>query len=521
MANSVNLREPIASARLMELLSPNPPWNRSLWNIGIVLGLTELHEACLAVTSGALGEPSLKKLCSSLTRQLGKEPTLSKAEKAYIQRQFSPLPLAHSTSHHAIATFASHFKLDYIQRWAEVVRSNSEFSIERFARSVATHLLDDGFSSEYLHAFIKTRTETADPLSLPELCEELNREMTNTPTRDFQVLLLFEKSPRMSAGTPPDWLKPAAVSHWLESHGFSTTGIRPSFGLILTVQARDTYGAAIAGRNQLDRFAARAAIATGEQLRMLSFIWVNGADAPYPLNINTRGVRVKALYRENLIFSPSESNDVDAAIELLSHLDQSSPTAAIAGGWGAIEGLLGDPGNRSAAADNLAALVACSLPRAELTFLSYQAERKYPEIAEALLPFGARNRERSAYLARLIQEDQLPELPRLTDKAAVMRLKSILNSPSSEIATIKETVAEAFHRLYRQRNMILHAGKLDSVALEGSLRTVSKLAGAGMDRVAHGQYVQSIKPLALVARANLSITLINRESALNCVEMLE
>ena len=330
-----------------------------------------------------------------------------------------------------------------------------------------------------------------------------------------------EKSPRISTGAPSDWLKPPEVSEWLESHGFSTTGIRPSVGLILDVHARDTYGAAMAGRNQLDRFAARAAIATGEQLRMLSFVWVNGANAPYPLDTNTRGVRVKALYRENLIFSPSASNNVDAALELLSHLDRSSPTAAIAGGWGAIEGLLGDPGNRSAAADNLAALVACSLPRAELTSLSYKAEREYPEIAEALRPFGKRNRERSAHLASLIQKNQLPDLSSLSDKAAVMRIKAILNAPSIEIASIKDAVAEALHRLYRQRNMILHAGKLDSVALEGSLRTVSKLAGAGMDRIAHGQYVQSLSPLALVARANLAISLIGKDTALDCVEMLE
>ncbi len=71
-------------------------------------------------------------------------------------------------------------------------------------------------------------------------------------------------------------------------------------------------------------------------------------------------------------------------------------------------------------------------------------------------------------------------------------------------------------RLYRQRNLILHGARLDSVVLTASLRTVAKLAGAGMDRITHGHYVQKLKPLELVAKANLALTLVSRESPLNC-----
>jgi hypothetical protein len=53
------------------------------------------------------------------------------------------------------------------------------------------------------------------------------------------------------------------------------------------------------------------------------------------------------------------------------------------------------------------------------------------------------------------------------------------------------------------------------------LRTVAKLAGAGMDRITHGHYVQQMRPLELVARADLSISLIDRASALKCVDLLE
>lgn len=107
------------------------------------------------------------------------------------------------------------------------------------------------------------------------------------------------------------------------------------------------------------------------------------------------------------------------------------------------------------------------------------------------------------------------------DQAAAARVRKLLNDPSRELMTIKDVISEAFHRLYRQRNLILHGGRLDSVTLKASLRTVARLAGAGIDRITHGHYVQSFRPLELVARADLSIALVNRKTALACVDLLE
>ncbi len=232
-------------------------------------------------------------------------------------------------------------------------------------------------------------------------------------------------------------------------------------------------------------------------------------------------MRVKELDRESRIFTPTATLDnVDAAIELLAHLDESSPPAAIAGGWGAIEGLLADPGDRASAADNLAALVACSFPRAELTTLSYRACRDHAVITQHLAGVQS-NRDRSRIVAEMIINAQLPTLLATANQAAVNRMRKLLTDPSQQLLTIKEAIAESFHRLYRQRNIILHAGRLDSVSLQASLRTVAKLAGAGMDRITHGHYVQQMRPLELVARADLSISLIDRQTALMCVDLLE
>ena len=290
--------------------------------------------------------------------------------------------------------------------------------------------------------------------------------------------------------------------------------------MVLKVQARDPFGAAKAARNEVDRYVARALIATGEPLNCVPMLWVKGSTAPAPLKEASRGVGVKELFREDRVFSTGASQSVDAALELLAHLEGSSPTAAVAGGWAAIEGLLADPNDRATAADNLATLVTCSFPRAELTALSYRAQRTHPGQCQELE--GAQtNRERSRILATMIVDGRMPEMSSVADQAAAARLKKLLANPGPELHTIREAIGESFHRLYRQRNLILHGARLDSVALTASLRTVAKLVGAGMDRITHGHYVQNLKPLELVAKANLALALVSRELPLGCVDLLE
>ena len=112
-------------------------------------------------------------------------------------------------------------------------------------------------------------------------------------------------------------------------------------------------------------------------------------------------------------------------------------------------------------------------------------------------------------------------MARISDQAAVSRVKKLLGNPGPELQTIRDSISESFHRLYRQRNLILHGARLDSVALSASLRTVAKLAGAGMDRITHGHYVQGLKPMELVAKANIGIALASKEAPLACVDLLE
>lgn len=519
MLQFVNPRENIAVVRLLEFLSPSRPWNRSLWGIGVILAMEELFEACVAMRQGHLSDGAVKRMASALQRRVGAHPAFADAEKVFLREQVQQVPRADGAAHFGIRDLSRRVAADYLARWGRCVNAN-RFTPEHFGRSVAAHLLDAGFSGAYLHAFVKSRLQAPAPITLPQLCDELQAEMNASPRRQFEVLLAFVTIPKFPNGMPSTWLKGPEITTWLKENGFDTAGVRAQAALILKVQARDVFGAAQAARSASDRFAARSLIAMAEPLNRVPWLWVKGAVTPASLKEDARGVGVKELFREDRVFSPDASHSVDAALELLAHLEGSSPPAAIAGGWGAIEGLLADPSDRASAADNLATLVTCSFPRAELTALSYAAQGAHPQVCGDMA--GARtNRDRCRILAQLIIDKSLPQMPSVTDQAAVERLGKLFRNPGPELKTIRDAIGESFHRLYRQRNLILHGGRLDSVALEASLRTVAKLAGAGMDRITHGHYVQNLKPMELVAKANLGIALASRDNALDCIDLLE
>lgn len=515
----VKSRDGLAAWRLLEFLSERTSWQRSLWGVGAVLAMEELFEACVASKQGHLSEGSIKRMASSLQKRVGVHPAFTDAEKQFLRQQVQQIPRADGPAHFGVRELSQRVSTDYLARWGRAVAAD-DVAVEHFSRSVAAHLLDAGFSGPYLYEFIRSRIISPDAITLPELCEALQAELAASPRREFEVLLAFAETPDMPNGLPPSWLRGRAVTAWLEENGFSTTDVRASVAMILKVQARDHVGAASAARGEADRYAARSLIATGKPLRQLPLLWVKGAPTPAPMKEASRGAAVRELFREDRVFSTDASQSVDAALELLAHLDGSSPPAAIAGGWGAIEGLLADPNDRSSAADNLATLVTCSFPRAELTALSYRVERQHPKASQALAGLTV-NRDRARAVGLMIVEGRMPVMRGEVDQAAVARLRKLLGNPGPELQTIRDAIGDSFHRLYRQRNLILHGARLDSVALTASLRTVAKLAGAGMDRITHGWYVQRLKPMELVARANLSLALASREDPLGCVDLLE
>ena len=523
MLQPVNPDEELIAARLLEFFSAATPWHRGLWNPGLALTLKELLEASLAVRSSVLHDDTLKVLGSTCLRLSGLDPGAGSEARVQALHQCLRSPLRYEgLDYYSLRDLANEIEAQYLQRWADALRRTAgRPKAERAARSMAAHLLDLGFSPGFLHRWWKFRLEyEGQSKSLADMVEEAHT-MARRRHQAYEALIVLLSSPRSKSGYPPDWLNSSMISQWLKSHSFGTSDLRPAGGLKLAVVAPDAEAAAELAGERVDSLLARAAVATGEKIDVVQKVWIAGEKKPFSMVRRLRGVRVRALYREDRIYPMATPDGIfGAAIELLSNLESSSPSAAVAGGWAAIEALLSEADDRGGAAERLAALVACSFPRAELTVLSYLLEKAEPSLAGAFAACGE-NRDRARLVARAIRSPGGPTLKASSDRAALERMNKLLRQPRKTLEDIKLYAADAFTRLYRQRNLVLHWGKTDAVALRASLRTAAPLVGAGMDRIAHGWYVNHLRPIELAARARVGLSTIPDDDIDACISLLD
>lgn len=520
MLKTVYPSDAVVAARATEFFSPNAPWHRALWTVGLPLLISELVEACEAMQAGIIGEPSVKRLASLCRRVAGQDLAVQGHERSTLNEALRDVPRLNGVAYFTLKQLGERLSRDYLLRWAAIIEEKSHQAPERAARNVASYLLDAGFSQTFLHGWFTERLYKRNGEStMPELLREAHDEIAGRTSRTFEVMLAFAAPPQSASGYPKGWLEADSVSAWLQANQFSTVDVRQNGGLLLKPNARDVYAAADAATDIVEGYTARASIGAGKPLQPLPMLWVRGHPVALPMSAKSRGVKVRALYREDQIFAERGGSNVDSAIELLAHLQNSSPSTAIAGGWAAIESLLGEVGDRSAAADSLAYLVACSYPRAEFTHLSYLARKMKLDVADVWASADT-NRDRAVLVAKEVAKGTVFRFRQEKEHAAIARMKSLLDAPSPTLTSVQATVSEVFHRLYRQRNMILHGGLTSSVALRSALRAAAPLAGAGIDRVAHGFYVQGLQSRELAARARIGVSLITPGRPEECIDLL-
>ena len=226
MLKTVNALDPITAARLVELLAPTTPWNRSLWSLNTVLTLKEVLEAAEASRAGILGEDSLKRLGSLAMRLVGKDPGVLDEEKRVLNDALRTSPRFDGLAYHTVAQLVGCIESDYVLRWATALSANPPPEAERTARSIAAYLLDRGLSGELLHSWW-TKWLYQDPteLSLVEILEHAQAELVARPLTEFEVLIAFRNSPKSATGFPNRWLKSNQLSQWLRENHFAVAHV--------------------------------------------------------------------------------------------------------------------------------------------------------------------------------------------------------------------------------------------------------------------------------------------------------
>lgn len=530
----VNNFDSLVAARLLEFFDFRTPWHRRLWATGLILTLRELLEASEMVAAKVLYQNSVKALADTAIVLAGTDPGVTPGDPGVgspqYKRKLHKLLLSdvifRSIEYLELVQIADDIESRYLKSWSGALQAQAvspgALKAERSARAIGAHLLDLGFSAEFLFGWWRWNlARNPVPQTLSEILLKAH-SLALKPEKQFQILVAFRESPPNKAGFPEQWIGAQEVTLWLKENGFPTEGLRQSGGMWLDVSARDAWGAVQTAGETIDRFAARVQLGTRGQLLTLPDVYIRTHPKSYPLRQRRRRVEVDALHRESQLYSAGISvSRVDSAIELLSPLDASSPSTAVAGGWAAIEAILTAPGDtdRLSAGYRMAALVTSSFPRAELTALSYKMEKLGGALSTEIAAC-ATNRDRAARVLEHIRSGEPSTLTIPSDLAAVGRLKEVLANPQKKLNDINNHLSTVFRGLYRNRNIVLHGGKTDAVGLRSSLRNAAPLVGAGMDRIAHAWFVEGTEPVQVAARAGVRLATAGAPDGPGLVDLL-
>ena len=501
-------------ARLLDYFGRRTNWQRRLWNPGTVTVLQETFEAADLLASDHLRAATVQGLARTAKPRSGPDLGLGPpAVRAALTSTLAKLQEKPDSpvARHQLEELLTDVAPDYLARWAQVLSAEPDaLAPEAASRLLAGHLLGLGFSPDHLHRWTTWFAKSRTPASLADIFAEADKVASRQPRR-WDVLVPFAALEKHGQEMPPEWLDAAAATEWLSRHA-PTPMLRHNGGFLLQIEARDPWAAAEEAGDLVESMAARVAVG---QPGTPSFephaeAVVAGSTGTVPLGRPRRQVDVNALHRQNALFSaiePALTGRLRSALDLVAPLETGAPGAAVAGGWAALEALLARPGAQNMEiAEDFATLVACSFPRAELTPLTFAYAAEHDDALAAELGRASSNLERCGLLGTAIKQGADVRLQNPSDQAALERAREILAAPSDVLGRVTTYVNEALQRLYRQRNLVLHAGKTDSVAMISALRTVPPLVGAGLDRLVHDALATGHSdPLRLVARARTAL----------------
>ncbi|AQP52750.1 hypothetical protein [Tessaracoccus flavescens] len=513
-------------ARLLEFSDDSTPWSRRLWQPGTVLIARELLEAGDPAMSAS--ERALSTLQDELIARVMLDPAVSSPTDRSATRKMLTVPVSSLVkpghSWHVLNAWAATTRAEYLANWAMALGNGMGLpSAECTARLLAAHLFDEGFSRKYVHRWLTYRIKhSGDVHTLASMCLELHSQLVTGP-KPLEVLVPLAAHVPMPRPVPAGWLTSDQVRDWRAANVPGWRPIRQHGAVLLTVEALDIYAATDIARDRLTAIRDRFRVGGRREISPAAEMWVAGVTASQPTEAPSRRVQVYAFERQSALWSHSVRPDIEAAMELMAPLERGPAPAATTGAWAAVESLLVGPGDdaKHLAADRLALILAGGHLRAELTSLAWAHAKSACDALASELQRLETNQERAERtLAHLVSGDDLT-LARPEDRHALDRVQAALSDPYRYVDLVRRSVEPALRALYRQRNLLSHAGGTAGVAIKPTLERAAPLVAAGMDRIVHVALTGGQSALELAALARVRHEALRGRPAALALKVLE
>ncbi|MHA7227599.1 hypothetical protein [Glutamicibacter soli] len=189
----------LAASRMHELIDVRSPWNRSLWQLGTIQSIREVLECAQATWSGAISKPAAleyvsSRCCSAVRSDVG---VGSQAVRDLLAGKIEQLAAKKSSPQHVKAILSAEIEelisranRDYLRRWHDHVSTVglSDEDVERTARLILTHLLDDGFDRTHIHGFLTAQIKGSSGKILEDIIQ-MGHDMCREPEREYSFAI--------------------------------------------------------------------------------------------------------------------------------------------------------------------------------------------------------------------------------------------------------------------------------------------------------------------------------------------
>lgn len=405
-----------------------------------------------------------------------------------------------------------HVNRRYLESWHAHLSTERSIDVERASRFIVGHVIDSGFHPNLVRREI--RQAIRDGLDGVQTVERL-AALCERPELTYEGLVLLTEVPEPAIMASHErWRDPRATNDILREHGWMSRR-EQSGSLHFAVAARDPFTAALRVHDELQRLVSRTTLLRGDsQLRYESRWFCTTTSETVGLGIRTDNISVMSPVRTGHLYSGSSSKAIDDALTLASSLKTGPDSIAATSSWAAIEALLSagsdwsEGGGKAVTADRAACILTAAWPRAELTALSYQIAKDTTATASVrhkLRALGEDNVQRCEVVLAALEGGALHPMSRPEEEAGRLRMVGLVNSPERTLRRVEKYIQSAFRRLYRQRNIVLHGGSTQAVALSAAMRTAGPLVGGVLDRLCHGIEVSGREPLDVASQARAAL----------------
>lgn len=287
MISTVNPSENLIAARLLDYFSTRTPWHRTLWNAGTVLALREVLEASEAQNLGHLSDTSVRGAITTALRLLKDDPGIGTNDERNaligaltLNGDARKEILYKGMEYEQIDEFLDRTAPLYLQRWSDALAGPTPPAHERASRAIASHLLDRGFNSNFLHRWwsYRIRSQPDVDVPFPNLVAEAHT-LANKVEQDYSILIPFpsELKPPSDLLPPESWRSSTAVSAWVRENGLAMpAGLHQQGGLLLTIAALDPESVVQLAAERVELFTARVLLSLRKQIQNCGIAWVRG-----------------------------------------------------------------------------------------------------------------------------------------------------------------------------------------------------------------------------------------------------